>query len=94
MHKKYQDSIREEFENHIAKQLRLEAVPKDVLAVQVFAMNANLEYVDKKLQTKWGEWEAACSQQIEKDAVICESTGNVTGHGEFYAKRIRDQGKA
>ena len=53
-------STQEDFENHIAKQLRLEAVPKDVLAVQVFAMNESLEYVDKKLQLKWGEWEAAC----------------------------------
>ena len=31
--------------------------------------------------------------QRKKDALICESTGNVTGHGEFYAKRIREQGK-
>ena len=67
----YQDSIRDGFEVYIAKQLKLEAISKEVLAVQVFAMNDNREYKDKKLQLKWGEWEAACSQQIEKDAGIC-----------------------
>jgi len=73
MTKEYKDSIREGFENHIAKQQKLETISKAVLAVQVFAMNANLEYIDKKLQTQWGEWEDACSQQIEKDAKLIEN---------------------
>ena len=95
----YQDSIREGFEVYIAKQLKLDAVPKDVLAVQVFALNVKLEYVDKKLQTKWGEWKAACSQQIETDAKIAESWGDekykkVGGMIPFsIAGSIRKQGK-
>jgi len=72
----YQDSIRDEFEVYIAKQLKLETVSKEVLAVQVFARFwKTQEYADKKLQTKWGEYEAACSQQIKKDAQICYDLG-------------------
>jgi len=67
----YQDSIREGFEVYIAKQLKLEAVSKAVLAVQVFAMKGE-EYADKKLQMKWGEWNTACRHQIEMDAEICK----------------------
>jgi len=93
----YQDSIREGFENHIAKQLRLEDVHKDVLAVQVFAMNKKLEYADKKLQKKWGEWNAACSQQIEKDVNLRHqftSYNHTSKENQYvmeYSEAIRNQ---
>ena len=61
-------NIREGFEDHIAKQQKLEGVPKAVLAVQVFSMKENLDYTDDKLQTMGAEWRSASSQQLEKDA--------------------------
>ena len=66
-------NMREGFEDHIAKQQKLEGIPKKVLAVQLFAMKDNLDYIDEKLQTKWVEWRSACSQQIEKDAGLCDA---------------------
>ena len=66
-------AMREGFEDHIAKQQKLEGIPKAVLAVQLFAMNENLDYIDGKLQTKWVEWRSACSQQIKKDAGMCRT---------------------
>lgn len=80
MNKEYKDSIREGFEVYIAKQLKLEAISKEVLAVQVFAMNENGEYKDKKLQAKWGEWNVACRLQIEKDAEIVGRRYILNGH--------------
>ncbi len=79
MAKEYKDSVREGFEVYIAKQLRLETISKAVLAVQVFAMKGQ-EYADKKLQINWGEWEAACSQQIAKDVVILTKEYLLSGH--------------
>lgn len=91
----YQDSIREGFEVYIAKQLKLETVSKEVLAVQVFARKGQ-DYVDKKLQLKWGEWEAACSQQIEKDAKKCRRVAEYQRHNKYhnlgeFEKTIRNQ---
>lgn len=74
------NTIREGFENHIAKQQNLQDIPKAVLCVQVFAMNDNMEYVDKKLQTKWVEWEAASAHQIDRDAVIIGRKYILNGH--------------
>jgi len=40
-----------------------------------------------------GAFDGGRDLQNEEDATICETTGNVEGHGKFYAKRIRDQGQ-
>ena len=100
MTKKY-TAMRESFEEHIAKQQGLEGIPKAVLATQVFAMNENLDYIDEKLQTKWVEWRSASSQQIKKDAKICEdfTHSDNTGHdtlsfwqaSEWFSEAIRNQ---
>jgi len=39
-----------------------------------------------------GAFDGGRDMQIEVDAKICETTGNVVGHGNFYAHRIRNQG--
>ena len=89
--------MREGFEDHIAKQQKLEGVPKAVLAVQVFSMNENLDYIDEKLQTKWVEWRSACSQQIEKDADMGDQftsilhTSKENQYVMEYMKAIRNQ---
>ena len=45
---------------------------------------------------RWDAWQACqyfSRRQIERDAVICESVGNVRAHGAFYAIKIRNQEK-